>query len=234
MAAVTLGVITADTTTGPNTSGAFTPALNDLLIVFFAARQTADTGAQLTCVSSVGGFTFTKLSTEGFFPTTPDNRLSVYVADALVSSATSQTVTVDTAVDVMSGSIIAVALVAGMTKTGLAAILQSAVDDDNSGGATPATVFGASALTGNATIGYVMNSSSPAAMTEPTGWTEIGETDHITPNHGGELVSRDSGFTGTTITWGSTYGSAGCAISIELDTSTAGTTISPNPAGMSV
>src|SRR5262249_36569936 len=83
---------------------------------------------------------------------------------------------------------------------------------------TPAPVFGASALTGNVTLGAVFNANNPAAMTPPTSWTEQNDTGYNTPTTGQEYVSRDSGFTGTTITWGNASGSAFSAITVELDT----------------
>jgi hypothetical protein len=79
-----------------------------------------------------------------------------------------------------------------------------------------------SALTGNVTLGFLANGTNPATMTEPTGWTEAADLGYATPTTGVHAVHRDSGFTGTTITWGSTTGGSTLDIILEMDTSAAG------------
>lgn len=216
MAAVTHRVITADTGNTPNTSGAFTPALDDLLIAFVVASATVENPGALT--SSIGGFTFS-LVTNALYRAS-SNTIYVFVADALVSSAVSQTVTFDP-VDTASGTVIAVASVSGMSRTGALAIRQSAKQENQAASGTPAPAFSSAALTDNPTFGVVGNETNPAGMTEPTGWTEGGDTGYVTPTVGAEYVYRDSGFTGTTITWGSASASAFGSIIVELDTSAA-------------
>lgn len=218
MAAVTHRVITPDTGNTPNTSGAFVPALNDLLIVFVVASATVEDPGTLT--SSIGGFTFTQIARSAY--RISSNSTYAFVADALVSDTSSQTVTFDTPSDPANGTIIIVASVSGMSKTGLTAIRQSAKEENGAASGTPAPAFGIAALTGNPTLGAVGNESNPAGLTEPTGWTEGGDTGYNTPTTGGEYVHRDSGFTGTTITWGSSSASAFGAIILELDSSGAG------------
>lgn len=212
-ATVTHEVITADTGGTPNTSGAFTPAVGDLLVVFVAASVTVQATATLT---DSAGITFTQV---GRVPWgTNVNSLYLFVSNSLAPSATSQTVTFDTASDPATGTVIAVASITGVTRTGLTAILQSTGQANQAAG-TPAPVFGAGVDTNNPTLGAVANNTSPAGLTPPTSWTENGDTGYSTPTTGMEYVSRDSGFTGTTITWGSASASVFASGIIEIDTS---------------
>lgn len=216
MAACTHAAGTADTGNTPNTSGAFVPVNGDLLIAFVVASDTVSATATLT--SSVG-LTFTQFLKAAFRGGV--DSIYGFVANALVSNTASQTVTFDAA-DAATGTIIFVCRVSGMTKTGLTAVRQSA-KQDNQGVGTPAPAFSASALTGNPTLGVIGNSTASLALTPPTGWTEPagGETSYTTPSTGGEYVFRDSGFTNSTITWGSASLSAFGSMIVELDTSVA-------------
>jgi hypothetical protein len=56
-------------------------------------------------------------------------------------------------------------------------------------------------------------------MTPPTSWTEDSDNGYSTPTAGQESVSRVSGFTGTTVTWGGTSATAFGDIIVEIDTS---------------
>lgn len=218
MAACTFAVGTADTGVTPNTSGAFTPAVGDLLIAFIVASGTTQAVATLT--SSIGGFTFTQFAKGAY--SSSANSIYGFVSDALVSSATSQSVTFDTASDGATGTVIFVFRVSGMTRTGLSAIRQFGLQDNGSASGTPTVSFNSgAALTGNPTLGCVGNSSSPAGMTAPTNWTEPagGDLGYSTPTTGGEVVSRDSGSTASSITWGGTSATVYGAMIVELDTS---------------
>lgn len=226
MATVTHLNATANTAVSPLTSGAFTPAANDLLVVFVVA-----TGELLAngTLSSSDGLTFTKQVTTTKATAHP---LYLFVADSL-ANAVSQTVTFDDATDPTTGQIIFVAGVAGMSKTGATAVRQTAVQADQAAGGTPAPVFASAALTGNPTLGLVGNADNPAAVTPPTDWTEAADTGYNSPSTGGEYVFRDSGFTGTTITWGSTSSTAFGTITVELDASGGTpTTVSDTPTGV--
>lgn len=218
MAACTHRVTTPDTGASPNTSGAFTPAVSDLLVVFVIASATD--GANSVLSSSVG-LTFAKVLTATYGSGASAGVLQLFIATALIASATSQTVTWTDTVDPSSGTVITVYSVSGMTQTGAAAARQTAQQNAQGAGTTPAPSFGASALTDNPTLGAVGNFSNPAALTPPTSWTEdaSADTGYNTPTTGLESVFRDSGFTGTTITWGSTSATEFCDIIVELDTS---------------
>lgn len=216
-ATVTHAVNTADTGPTPNTSGAFTPASGDLLVVWAHCPGTLLDTAQLT--SSIGGFTFTQVATA---VRSTNARVYLFVSDALVSSATSQTVDFAVSGDECTGSVITVERVAGMSRDGTDAIRQTAKQDDGSSGTPPAPTFASSALTGNVTVGAVLQNGL-TTITEPTNWTESADQQlDDTADSTLESVFRNSGFTGTTITWGSNASSTTAVLIAELDTSAAG------------
>lgn len=221
-AAVTHGVATAENATTPNTSGAFTPASNDLLVVGACVRNSTDAAPTLT--SSVGGDTYTLVAASPTLFNTSANKLYVFVADQL-ATASSQTLTFNTPNDSGVATVIMVARVSGMSRTGTDAILQTSTpDENNASGQTPTAPFGSNVDTNNVTLGFLCNNSNPATVTNPTNWTEQADVGSAAPL-GGEYVSRNSGFASTTITWGSTFGSAGGAVAVELDTSSAGVAV---------
>lgn len=213
MATTTHAVATASTANVTSyASGAFTPAASDLLVAFVVATTTVAAGS----MTNSAGLTFTKITTA--LKGTSADTLYMFVADSL-AAASSQTCTFDCTGDAATGSVIYVVRVSGMTRTGSSSSLQTAKQENLGSGGTPAATFPASALTGNPTLGFV---SGSGAVTPPTSWTElVADTTYATPTTSAEYCTRDSGFTGTTITWGSTItGVSGCIIA-ELDTSAA-------------
>jgi len=194
-------------------SGAFTPAANDLLVAFVTASGTIATGT-MTDSQNLG---FVKVTSA--LKNSSADTIYLFVAKNL-ANAKSMTVTFDCTGDAATGAIIQVVRISGMNRTGLNAILQFAMQENQAAAGTPAPAFGAAAQTGNPTLGVVGNSTNPATMTAPTGWTENDDAGYITPTTGAEYVVRDSGFTGTTVTWGSTSASAFGAVIVELDTTT--------------
>ena len=218
MAAVTFEIGTADVGNTPNPSGAFTPATDDLLVVFCVGSATVPGVDVLT--SSISGNTFTLITS--FQYDTSTAVIQAFVANQLITSAEaiSQTVTW-TPADTATSSEICVFAVAGVTRTGISAIKQSAGQANQAAATTPAPVFAANALTGNPTLGGVGNETNPATMTAPTNWTEPvgGDIGQGTPIGGLEVVFRDSGFTGTTITWGSASDTNFASLILEIDSS---------------
>lgn len=216
MATCTFAVGTADSGGTPNTSGAFTPALNDLLIVLGYGSSTVENPAQLT--SSIGGFTFSQIA----YGTRSGGGDSLYVfaSDALVSSAISQTVTLDMAGDPAVGTAIFVYRVSDMSLTGTSALRQF---DTNFGGSAtlPRIDFASAALTGNPTLVILGNVTNPAGITPPTNWTAPGGGDigYETPTSGAAVAHRDNGFTSTGVPWGANSATAWGTIGVELDAS---------------
>jgi hypothetical protein len=210
-------VTTNTNNTATYASGAFTPAANDLLVVLVMHTGTSITSNTLT--SSVGGQSFTKMLDVTH---TLNARDYVFIADTL-STAVSQTVTFNRG-DASNGTGITIFVirVSGMTRTGSAAARQISPLATGSGGATPAATLASSALTGNPTIAFLANSTNPAGMTPPTSWTElVVDQGYASPTAGSEYATRDSGFTGTVVTWGSTSASVWGVVAVELDTSAA-------------
>lgn len=215
MATTTHRVSTASTSNASSyVSGSFTPALNDLLVAFVSASGTAAAAPTLTGST---GLTFTLVLSVA--RNASADRIYVFVANAL-ATAVAQTVTFDCSEDAATGAVIQVASVAGVTRTGSGAVRQSASTANAAAAGTPAATFPAAALTANPTLGCVSNGASPATLTPPTNWTEANDTGYSTPTTGAEYVFRDSGFTGTTVTWGGTSATAFGVALIELDTST--------------
>ena len=214
MATCTHAIGTADTGATPNTSGAFTPAVGDLLVAFVVASGTIDAFPNNLVGST--GMVFEDIISATY---AAGGLLYAFVSTTLVSSATSQTVTFNPA-DGATGTIIYVCRVAGMSRTGTDAVRQSRNQDLGTAATTPAPVFLSAALTSNPVLGCVGNSTNPAGMTPPSGWTEgTADLGYANPTTGGEYAFINSGFTGTTVTWGSTSASIFGAVILELDSS---------------
>lgn len=208
----TFAIATSSTSnTTSYASGAFTPAAGDLLLVFAMAGATT-AAASMTDSQSLG---FTKVGSA--VASTSTDTMYCFVSNKF-AAASSMTVTFDCTGDAADGCVIIVFRLAGMTRSGEGAVRQTAKQDNQAASGTPAPAFAVAALTGNPTYGGIMNSSNPAAMTPPTSWTEnaSADTGYNTPTTGAEAVYRDSGFTGTTITWGGTSATAFCSLIIEM------------------
>lgn len=233
MAAVAHLNITADTTggTSPPASGSFTPTAGRLVFAFVAASDSQATGA---LTGSANGLTFTQVCT-ALGGSGPNDTLYFYVADQLTpGSPSSMTVSTDQTGDSATGIGYMVGEVSGMSRVGAGAggaILQFKTADTTSG--TPAITLNSNALTGNPTLFGSLNLTTP--VTPPTGWTERADSSYATPTTGFAYHSRDSGFTGTTITSGSGLG-ASCLIAVEFDSSSAVTTYNDpsNPTAVTV
>lgn len=220
MAAATFRVATADTTAlSAYPAASFTPAIGDLIVVFVAASGTVAAG---TCSSTGSGATTFSLVTSGTANGAADTNYC-FISNTYVTDTDGHVVTFDCTGDPATGAIVACFTVSDVPRVGLDAIRQSAKQDTTAAG-TPAPAFGAAALTGNPTLGMVGNGTNPAGMTPPTSWTESSGADvgYGTPATGLEAVFRNSGFTGTTVTWGSASASAFGSIIIELDLSATG------------
>lgn len=211
--AVTPTTSTSDTTS--YTSASFTPAASDLIVVFVATTGSVSTGKASMTDSQGLGFTLVTFARKN----TSADSVYMFVANAL-AAASAMTVTFACSDDSATGCIISPLRISGMSRVGLAAIRQTQTVFNGAAG-TPAPAFAASCLTGNVTLGFVANAANPATIAEPAGWTEAADVGYATPTTGVQTVYRDSGFTGTTVTWGGTTGSAYALLLAELDTSVA-------------
>jgi hypothetical protein len=216
-------------TTGGNTTVTATPTLDDLIIVIAGTSGLAGGTTTVTDNSSDGfgttpGYTQIDVDRTGFSTT---GVLTMWVRNRLIKSGTS---TIFTAAQVGStGGGLQVCRVSGMSIVGLGAVRGAGGQSTITAATTPApvllrrvgTTFSGTqaALTANLCIGVVMNGSNPATMTAPASWTESVDLGYITPTTGMETAFRNSGETGSTITWGSTTATAGASMAIELDIS---------------
>lgn len=210
MATAALGVATGSASnTNTYQSGSFTPAAGDLLVVFVHGPGTVQNPSTMS--SSVGTtFTMVRRTTQA-----AANSMYCFVADG-TSNATAQTVTWNCTGDNATGALIQVILVSGMELVGAQAVRQTQAQASQAAGGTPAPVFGSAALTGNLCLGYVCNTSAPAGMTAPSTWANLNDSNSSTPTAGGSVCEKESGFTGTTVTWGSTSATAFGSMIVEL------------------
>jgi hypothetical protein len=206
--------VTFNTTAG-NKTVAITPSKGALLVAICANTGTT---TDPTVTDDRGG-SYTRIAAASCVKAASADEMHFYVRDDPVNENVSHTLTMNVGGAGTGGGIIVIAI-SGMTRSGTGAVRQAA-KQDNVAAATPAPAFGVAALTGNLTIGAVFNATNPATMTTPGSWTERRDVGYATPATGLESVTRDSGFTGTTVTWGSASASAFCSMIIELDASAA-------------
>jgi len=210
------------------TSGSFTPAAGELLVAFVNASGTTAAGS----MTDSQGLNFTRIISAAY----GGNASTVYcfVSNA-TASASSMTVTFDCTGDAATGADIVVAGVTDVNGTGASAVQQSTRQQNQNSG-TPAPVFGASCDTNNPTLVCVgIEGDNPANVSPPGGWTEQADTGHANPATGTEYATRDSGFTGTTVTWGSAPATtifADVAIELIANVGGGGTTYEKTGAGV--
>lgn len=222
MAAVTLGVNTqSSSNVDTYQSASFTPAAGDLLVAFITATATVATPG----FSDSQNLNWTQVA--AVTKATGADCAFMYVANTLAANS-AMTVTFTCIGDNASGCGILVYRISGMTKTGSAAIRQVKSDSNQSSANTPAvTAFDSACLTDNPTVGMAACGTVIPTFTTPLGWTQI-EDGFTVPTCTMGYISRDSGFTGTAITWQDYSGSSQfCDIIAELDTSAAATTTVP-------
>lgn len=218
MAAVVLGVEFHNTANGPHSSGAFTPAAGDLLVAVYFGTGTS--GVVPTCTSTGNTAAWTNVDSTTFTTAGNNGRIFVWIQNALCT-AVSTNVTCGVTDDNTSGGHIIVFRVSGMTKTGATAKLQSSEDNSHAAGTPQAVAMGAAVTTTNPTLGVMHDEGTTVAITPPTNWTERGEGIITVPTSRAEGCSRDSGYTGTTITWGTASTGVYGSYFIELDASAA-------------
>lgn len=198
------------------TTGSFSPVNNDLLVVLIVVSGSVPDGTA-TVTTTGQSITFTRGGEASF---NSANYVGFYVANSFATT-TSMTLTFTCTSDPGTGVALFVNGVSGMSRTGASAIRQS---DSNVGGVgtTPSSTLPAVALTGNPVLVVVgVNGVNPAALTAPTSWNEQADVGWTTPTFGAEYATRDSGFTGTSITYGATVAGVWGSWGFELDASAA-------------
>ena len=206
---------------GGSTSGTgnrtctITPAVGDLFVVVcFVSTNTNDSP---TCSDDNSG-TYTRVNTPmNVVISTVNHRLSVFVRDSLLANTTSTIVTAATGSN--TSGIVHVLAFSEMNLTGLSAVRSNGGQSNQAAG-TPAPALNQAALTGNVTIAVA--ASADTAIAVPSGWTTRQQTNFATPTVSCHTATRDSGFTGTTITFGDASSTTFCSYALELDGSAAG------------
>lgn len=216
MATLVAATNTLNTNAG-NKTNVTTPARDELIVIFtYKSGETTDPAVTDNNSDGFG-------TTPGYVKITSGTRggtdnFGVWVRQTLIGSNTSTTFTRTASADTGGG--LSVCRVAGMFKEGADAVIRSGLQDNGTAATTPAPSWssGDSANPSNLILGSIWNATNPAGMTQPTGYSEpFTDGGYATPNRGNEVVNRDSGETGSTITWGSTSASAFSAIIVELD-----------------
>jgi hypothetical protein len=201
-------------------SGSFTPSVGDLLVMLVATSGSIEPAALGDLTDNQGG-TYHKCAFSLRSGSASSNY--IFIRNQLAIAAVGHIATFTCLGDPATGAHILGYGVSGLTRTGYNAKRQSAVQSNQGAGTTPAPAFAIAALTGNPCIGMVGNAQNPAGVTPPAGWTEpvspLFDTGATTPAAGIEGCHINSGFTGTTVTWGSTSAGAHGSIVLELDTS---------------
>lgn len=211
MAAVTLLGSTFNTTTGTHTVTA-TPAVGDVIVIVAADSGYTGVGTP-TDDNSSGVYTLVNSALKN----TSADILAVFVRTVVVPAAVS-TIFSHAAASSTGGGLAVYAINNGITKSGTTAILQSAVQANQSAG-TPAPVFAAVPTSGNAIITAVFNGTNlggVAARSSPV-YTRDADLGYNTPPNGLDVAHIDTGETSATITWGGASASVYSSIAIEID-----------------
>ena len=219
------GVFTS--ASGSKSTGSFTPNIGDLIVVFTA--HTGNTSAAAPTDNNADGLgTYSQIAAAAAVKTASTDTLRVWVRDAFVGSATATVVTHDPGASSGGGLRIATVLSMPAGRVGTTAVRQAGKQDNQVAG-TPAPSYPGAALTANMVLGSVFNDSNASGVTAPASWSNVGtDQGYNTPTSGTRQFYRDSGETGTTITFGASA-TAFCSTIIELDTSAVGAAADPYP-----
>jgi len=204
MAALVNAITTQATANGTSyTSGAFTPAASNYLLVFVHASDTTVDGT-LTDSQSLG---WTKLS--GIVSNT-NNRFVVFKSNT-TAAASSMTVTWDCTGDAATGALLAVMRVSASDGN-----IRQIANNAGAADSTPSVVFSSSCLTSSAVVFATANLSNPHGNTVPSGFTARNGAAYNTPTTGVATSTSNSGFTSNTITAGGLSGTDWTVIGVEV------------------
>lgn len=203
---------TANTNSGTKTNTS-TPAVGDLVVII--AGNTGNVATPTVSDNNADGLGAYTMVASARKAASAD-RVTVWVRNALVGSATSTTW--QQVPGASTGGFILIFALSGMTATGALAVRQIAVQEDQTAGGTPAPTFASAALGINTLLGVIFNATNPATMTKPASFdTERVDSGYTVPDTGVEIVTDDTGNTDTTVTWGSTSASDWCSIIVEFN-----------------
>jgi len=221
MATATFGTgLYSSANTATYDSTTYTPAAGDLLVVYFHISGTANPNLYVS--SDTRGLGFVKVADTTFTSAGAAGRGALFVA-ARFAPALSEIITCNTSSDNGTGAAVLVWAISGMGRTGSDAVRQVALENSHAAG-TPAPTFPINALTDNLILGFVGDEGgAPPHWTPPSGFTEpaSGEGNFTAPAVSAETCNRDSGFTGTTVTWGNASTGVFSSLIAEFDTTPA-------------
>lgn len=212
MAAATFAVSDPDTGIGSNYDiNTFTPAAGDLIVVFASWAGVDPTLVTLSAVDDQGG---TYAVAAEISRQANQHTFGVFVREqAAVASPT--VVTITTTGDSATGNNTHVYRVANPGAFGSAAVVQTALLPDQVTG-TPGFTFGAPVDTNNPTIGAVASTAASPLAAAPVGWTSGADDTHASPVNSVQSVFRNSGFSGTGVTWSASIGSDWAGAMVEI------------------
>lgn len=213
MASWTLfGTPVFNTTAGTKTVTA-TPSVGDLIVVPVSHSSTADDVAPTDDnADGLGTYSLVQLSSG-------TNMIAVYVRNALIGSATSTTVT--HAITGSNGGGLVPMRLSGMSRVGTAAVRQRDATNDVAANLPSVTMPLGAVLTTNPVLGLIQNITNPAGQTEQSSpaYTERFDGGYTIPTQGFQVMTIDSGETGTAVSWGANSPSAWRAMVVEFDAS---------------
>ena len=214
MAEVSLLGSTFTTTAGAKSVTA-TPAVGDLIIIFVQVSGDT-TWSSPTDDNSSGTYSLIGVSLDD----SSGRYGAVYVRESRIASGASTVFSLaNPGTDTGGG--LAVVKVTGMSRAGSSAVRQYKQDVQTTiTVGFPATGSWTSArLTGNPTIGFLLVPYATPGVDPTSSFTELLETGYGSPNTGIEIQSRNSGDTGSTLTWGTEINSSWSVMGVELDAS---------------
>ena len=195
-------------------SATFSPAANTLLVAFASVSGNTQTAPTMT--DNQGG-TYTLVGQA--YWSGGSNNMFAFVRDSLVATKISTKLTLDT--DTNTAGEIEILAFTGMTKTGAAAVRQIYGAGNQTPMTEPTVFFTSNVNSSDPTITAVASADVSGLGSVPaTGWSERKDTYQSSPTTGLETATKDSGFSGSTITYAATTDTSYAVMGIELDTST--------------
>lgn len=206
-----------DTTDASSYAASFTPAVGDLMVLCVGATGTVHPTSAAAVTDTQPGGRWELVT--GALRSGSASSAWIFVRTSRVASAVAHAVTFTCAGDAATGCEMTCIGVQGMTRFGLRAVRNPAIASNQGAAGTPAITFPAPVLSQNPVVAIVSAAANPPAITPPTSFTERSDIGGATPTRGIEVVTRDSGHTSATVTWGSTSAGAFCVVGVELNAS---------------
>lgn len=206
----------ADSTdgTGAKTTGSFTPARGERLL--FVSTTSATVDATGFTYSITGGQLLGDTSTSWPRVEIEGGATGARVTQAHLSDFTAMARAMTLSMTPSSSVTGSIGAVLGIT--GFPKVRQYKKTARAAGAsAAPTITFDAPVASGSLVVGICHVGSNPAALTEPAGFTELFDSGYGTPVVGMQVCAQDSGFTGDTVTWGSSTTSNWNIIAIEFE-----------------